>query len=64
MVGEALRQHGIGSEVHSVGRNASAMSPLVPWDRRQRAKLDSLIDATYAQFKQASGGQKEKGLLS
>ena len=63
VVGDALRQYGINAETVKEGRNADAMSPFAGFDRQQRAKVDHMIDCTYATFKQV-GGQVRVGGIS
>ncbi|EFN58740.1 hypothetical protein CHLNCDRAFT_34059 [Chlorella variabilis] len=48
----ALREYGVSVEVVTVGRSAAAMSPLTPFTRHQRRRVEEFMDATYALFKQ------------
>lgn len=43
---------GIGSTVLARGRNATLNSTAEPWDESQRAKMQEMVDETYAQFKE------------
>lgn len=55
VVDEALREYSVNSEVLKTGANADAASPLAPYTRAQRRRMDALVDATYATFKKVGG---------
>ena len=55
MCDAALREYGVSVEVVTVGRSAAAMSPLTPFTRHQRRRVEEFMDATYALFKQVGG---------
>ncbi|MCO4744418.1 MAG: signal peptide peptidase SppA [Proteobacteria bacterium] len=42
---------GVHSEQLARGRNATIESPFAPWDGIQEARMESLVEATYDQFK-------------
>lgn len=49
---DAQHRLGVTTTVLSRGRNGAIQSTTRPWDDEQRARMQTLVDHTYAQFKQ------------
>jgi protease-4 len=50
-LGDAMSRFGVSTTQLWRGRNATIDSSTTPWDDVQRARMQALVDATYAEFK-------------
>lgn len=57
--GELQERLGVTTTVVGRGRNASMNSSTKPWDDVQRARMQEMVDATYAQFKERVASGRE-----